>query len=438
MPVTVRPANKSDFEAISRFDLTYPANRYLHVERRDGTGAPAFTLSWQEHDAPDETYNSYPVERLREAIAKVDLFLIAEVGGRVAGLLMIMLPSWTDAAEISDLAVDMLPPGELRTFLSDPEVRQALRSGSVFPDSGYAADDEYGEMAHWEPFTDAYLRWIVERHPAPWTSVEDRRRVAFLLGAMSHGLADQVTDSLFMHKTDQYDGTSENLDTATETWLVIEHDPRVAPLEIFLPGAEVVEVFRDRLGWRYETWRFGHGLGATLIAVFGLHHALDTGRYSASPLLAGFWQAALAVALATLALIYLVKPLLQLLRPYRVSGVRKVAARTWRSLSRELQQARSASKSRRVFAFDRDPVAIARAREWAAAYGGRLTLIARPFAETAAFSVASRSSHDFDVASSSHSTRSASPARARARRTPSCSTGSSVSRMPAVSSSVTG
>ena len=106
MPVTVRPANKSDFEAISRFDLTYPANRYLHVERRDGTGAPAFTLSWQEHDAPDETYNSYPVERLREAIAKVDLFLIAEVGGRVAGLLMIMLPSWTDDAEISDLAVD--------------------------------------------------------------------------------------------------------------------------------------------------------------------------------------------------------------------------------------------------------------------------------------------------------------------------------------------
>jgi 16S rRNA (cytosine1402-N4)-methyltransferase len=37
----------------------------------------------------------------------------------------------------------------------------------------------------------------------------------------------------------------------------------------------------------------------------------------------------------------------------------------------------------RVFAFDRDPVAIARAREWAAAFGDRLTLIVRPFAETA-------------------------------------------------------
>ena len=41
-------------------------------------------------------------------------------------------------------------------------------------------------------------------------------------------------------------------------------------------------------------------------------------------------------------------------------------------------------------------------------------------------------------ASISHSTRSASAARARARRTPSCSTGSSVSRMPAVSITVTG
>ena len=40
--------------------------------------------------------------------------------------------------------------------------------------------------------------------------------------------------------------------------------------------------------------------------------------------------------------------------------------------------------------------------------------------------------------STSHNTRSASAARALARRTPSCSTGSSVSRMPAVSITVTG
>ena len=71
---------------------------------------------------------------------------------------------------------------------------------SVFPDSGYAADHAYGEIAHWEPFTAAYLDWIVENHPPPWETLEDRQRVAFLLGAMSHGMADQVYDSLFMHK----------------------------------------------------------------------------------------------------------------------------------------------------------------------------------------------------------------------------------------------
>ncbi|GAB4523266.1 MAG: 16S rRNA (cytosine(1402)-N(4))-methyltransferase RsmH [Amphiplicatus sp.] len=35
----------------------------------------------------------------------------------------------------------------------------------------------------------------------------------------------------------------------------------------------------------------------------------------------------------------------------------------------------------RVYGFDRDPIAIARGREWAGAYAGRLTLINRPFAE---------------------------------------------------------
>ena len=34
----------------------------------------------------------------------------------------------------------------------------------------------------------------------------------------------------------------------------------------------------------------------------------------------------------------------------------------------------------RLFAFDRDPTAIARAREWATAFGDRLVLVARPFA----------------------------------------------------------
>lgn len=106
MSITVRPATDADFEAISRFDLTYPANRYLHIERSGTPPEHTFALSWREHDAPDENYATYSVERLRGATTRADLFLVAEVDEQPAGLLMILLPSWTDAAEISDLAVD--------------------------------------------------------------------------------------------------------------------------------------------------------------------------------------------------------------------------------------------------------------------------------------------------------------------------------------------
>jgi ribosomal protein S18 acetylase RimI-like enzyme len=106
VPITVRRATEADFEAISHFDLTYPANRYLHIERSGMPPEHTFALSWREHDVPHEDYATYSVERLRGAITRADLFLIAEADGVLAGLLMIMLPNWTDAAEITDLAVD--------------------------------------------------------------------------------------------------------------------------------------------------------------------------------------------------------------------------------------------------------------------------------------------------------------------------------------------
>jgi ribosomal protein S18 acetylase RimI-like enzyme len=104
--VTVRRATDADFAAVSRFDLTYPANRYLHFERAGHAPEHRFSLRWREQDAPDENYATYSVERLQGAVTRADLFVVAEVDGRSAGLLMILLPSWTDAAEISDLAVD--------------------------------------------------------------------------------------------------------------------------------------------------------------------------------------------------------------------------------------------------------------------------------------------------------------------------------------------
>lgn len=88
--------------------------------------------------------------------------------------------------------------------------------------------------------------------------------------------------------------------------------------------------FRTHLGWTYEAWRLTHGLGALVIAVLGTHHTLDTGRYAQQPWLRWFWLAACAAALATLVAVYVVKPLLQARRRWRVAAVTPEAERIWR------------------------------------------------------------------------------------------------------------
>lgn len=88
-------------------------------------------------------------------------------------------------------------------------------------------------------------------------------------------------------------------------------------------------MLRDRLPFRYEVWRASHGVGAALIASFGLHHTLTVGTHSSERWLAGYWAILTGLALLTLLYIYLIKPATQLRRPYRVVANRQVAERTW-------------------------------------------------------------------------------------------------------------
>jgi predicted ferric reductase len=91
----------------------------------------------------------------------------------------------------------------------------------------------------------------------------------------------------------------------------------------------LMAVWRDRLPFRYEWWRLTHGVLAILIALYGTHHTLRVGTYSSGPVLAGFWYLATAAAVLTMAWIYLVKPLLQMRRPYRLAANRRVADGMW-------------------------------------------------------------------------------------------------------------
>lgn len=88
-------------------------------------------------------------------------------------------------------------------------------------------------------------------------------------------------------------------------------------------------IFREGADLRYETWRLTHGLGAAALAGLLLHHTLSAGRYSQAPVLAGFWVGMSGLALASLAYIYLVKPVLKLLSPWTVQSVRPVGLETW-------------------------------------------------------------------------------------------------------------
>jgi hypothetical protein len=134
---------------------------------------------------------------------------------------------------ITEQAVGAVEEPELAAFLADPEVLVWLANGTMFPDGGYAVDHPYGETAHWEPFHDLYLDWIVANHTPPWTA-EGRRHVAFYLGMVSHGLADQVFDALYLERSRRFDAdlgwaAGESMDEATDVAFIAEVGPREIP-----------------------------------------------------------------------------------------------------------------------------------------------------------------------------------------------------------------
>jgi predicted ferric reductase len=91
----------------------------------------------------------------------------------------------------------------------------------------------------------------------------------------------------------------------------------------------VLALRRRRLPIRYEMWRGLHGLLGTAVLLLGAWHALALGRYASHDavrlLLLGF----VAIAVALLVHVYLIKPLRLLARPWRVTSNRPVARGLW-------------------------------------------------------------------------------------------------------------
>jgi hypothetical protein len=155
---------------------------------------------------------------------------------------------------ITQHALSHLPDGPLKDTLEDPEHLHKLLNGSMFPDGGYAVGDPYGEEAHWEPLQQAYLSWILEHHPDALDS-EREGHAAFLLGMASHGMGDQVYDSMFLEAAKQYDATSDwesySVDEATDVGMASEVGA-IDPPTRWVPTAALSEVFLSAASHRVE------------------------------------------------------------------------------------------------------------------------------------------------------------------------------------------
>ena len=105
MTVTVRPATERDLAALARLDYNYRTGRLLSLERSGDAAELTFAFRWREAPPGETPYANYEEEGLRRGLGRADLFLVAEVDGQLAGLLMVVLPTYTNAGEITDLAV---------------------------------------------------------------------------------------------------------------------------------------------------------------------------------------------------------------------------------------------------------------------------------------------------------------------------------------------
>ncbi len=152
---------------------------------------------------------------------------------------------------ISFHAIEHLPDGELKRLLADPTLAAMIVNGSIFPDGGYAVDSEFGETAHWGPFHAAYIRWMQANLPEPYARGEARRHVAFLMGLGSHGMADQIFDSMFMEAARGYDAANwsdtllDSFDTATDVMLVDATGVDYRGTEQWLPSDDLPGMFAE-------------------------------------------------------------------------------------------------------------------------------------------------------------------------------------------------
>lgn len=99
---------------------------------------------------------------------------------------------------------------------------------------------------------------------------------------------------------------------------------------VLLPSLVLLAQTRGAPNYRYEAWRWLHGISAIAVTGLAFHHVLYAGRYAAHPVVAGYWIALGVVVLLAIIWLYVAIPLGQSRHPWRVAGVEKAAERIWK------------------------------------------------------------------------------------------------------------
>ncbi|WP_245259026.1 ferredoxin reductase family protein [Salinarimonas rosea] len=86
---------------------------------------------------------------------------------------------------------------------------------------------------------------------------------------------------------------------------------------------------RERLPWRYETWRGSHLVLALVAVGGGLHHAITAGRFSVAGPVNLFWWAVALGAIAVVAVLYGWRWAKLHRHPWRLASVTRRADRMW-------------------------------------------------------------------------------------------------------------
>lgn len=103
----IHPATEADARPLAALNMTHVVGeRVLAITYGGAPPELDVSMRWCRGAAREEAYGEYSEERVRRALTMADVFLVAEHAETPIGLLMVIVPSWTDAGEITDLVVD--------------------------------------------------------------------------------------------------------------------------------------------------------------------------------------------------------------------------------------------------------------------------------------------------------------------------------------------